>query len=538
MTELVPGELDLDRATLLELLERERTYRRAVEMERDENALKLAALEGAQVSFWDWHLQTGLGILGERWIESLGYLPEELPDSIETWHALLLPGERERADTAMIAHLEKGEPYDIVLRHRAKAGEVVHTRYRGQAVRDHEGGWTRMVGARVDLTQVRVLEQELSRAMGQYQLVYHMSPDMYCSVDPEANIKECNQTLAARLATPRENFIGRSLAEICHPCCHLELAEVLENFLESGQVRNAELELRGPDGGPIPVLLSVNAVRGKNQRILRGVCCWRDVSDVRRVEAELRALSWNLEKRVEARTRELEDSNRELERFAFVASHDLQEPMRTVSNFTGLLRKELGQELPSRIDDYLKFIEDGALRMRRLTKDLLTFARLGRSGKSIESVDLGQLAETVKKDLESALADSEGHIEVGPLPTIRGDVSQLRQMFQNLVANGVKFRGEAAPRIQIRAREVPGEIIVDFIDNGIGIQEEDQQQVFEAFRRLHTWEEYEGTGIGLAIVARVASNHGGRVSVDSEPGRGSTFTVRLPAGVGESGSPG
>ena len=225
---------------------------------------------------------------------------------------------------------------------------------------------------------------------------------------------------------------------------------------------------------------------------------------------------------------ELARSNQDLEQFAYVASHDLQEPLRMVATYTQLLAERYKGKLDSDADKYIQYAVDGALRMQKLVQDLLAFSRVGRQGMALESTDCNTVLEVSLSNLNAAIQESGAVIRRGPLPVVIADSSQLVQVFQNLIGNAIKFRGPEAPSIQVSAEAKANEWIFSVTDNGIGIASEQAENVFVIFRRLHTRAEYPGNGIGLSVCKKIVERHGGRIWVKSEAGRGSTFQFTLP----------
>ena len=225
---------------------------------------------------------------------------------------------------------------------------------------------------------------------------------------------------------------------------------------------------------------------------------------------------------------ELARSNAELEQFAYVASHDLQEPLRMVSSFTQLLGKRYQGRLDQDADEFIGFAVDGATRMQRLINDLLAYSRVGTRGKPFKPVDCQAIFRATRDNLMKVIEESEAVITQAPLPTVFGDEVQLLQLFQNLVANAIKFRGQAPPRIRVSAQKSGPEWIFAIKDNGIGIAPEHQERIFSIFQRLHHRSEYPGTGIGLALCKKIVERHGGHIGVESQPGQGSTFSFGIP----------
>jgi signal transduction histidine kinase len=219
----------------------------------------------------------------------------------------------------------------------------------------------------------------------------------------------------------------------------------------------------------------------------------------------------------------------EVERFAYVAAHDLKEPIRSIVSFSQLLKRRYGQALGADADEYLDFIVTEAMRLSSLVTDLLDYSRCETEGMAPADVDCGEAVAEVLESLRTAIASQDAQIEVAPLPRVRADRGQLRQLFQNLVANALKFsRPDVKPHIAIAAERIESAWLFTVADNGIGIEPQYADYIFQMFRRLHTRDKYSGTGIGLAICKRVVENHGGRIWVQSNPGEGTTFFFTLP----------
>jgi signal transduction histidine kinase len=225
---------------------------------------------------------------------------------------------------------------------------------------------------------------------------------------------------------------------------------------------------------------------------------------------------------------ELARSNRDLEQFAYVASHDLQEPLRMVAAYTQLLADRYQGKLDENADKYIHYAVDGALRMQILVRDLLAFSRVGREGTEPKLVDVNLAVQAALINLQSTIRDNNAQVQYGHLPSIMADQSQLAQLFQNLIGNAIKFRSQEPPIINISAEKQDRQWTFSLSDNGIGIASEYAETIFVIFKRLHTREEYSGSGIGLAICKKVVEHHGGRIWMESEPGKGSTFKFALP----------
>ncbi|TYL40006.1 histidine kinase [Natronococcus pandeyae] len=243
-----------------------------------------------------------------------------------------------------------------------------------------------------------------------------------------------------------------------------------------------------------------------------------DITDRKRLESELKE-----------RKRQLEESNERLEQFAYAASHDLQEPLRMVSSYLRLLDGRYGDEFDDEAEEFLEFAVDGADRMREMIDGLLEYSRVDTQGDPLEPVDLDRLFEEVQEDLQMRVEESNAEITTEDLPRVEGDDSQLRQVLQNLLDNAITYSGDEPPQIHVEADRNRRTWTVSVHDDGIGIDPDDQERVFEVFQRLQSREEDSGTGIGLALCQRIVERHGGRIWIDSGPGEGATFSFTLPA---------
>jgi signal transduction histidine kinase/CHASE3 domain sensor protein len=274
--------------------------------------------------------------------------------------------------------------------------------------------------------------------------------------------------------------------------------------------------LRAGDGSRLPVEYACAPIRDGGE-IVGAVLTFRDVTARRAAERAL-----------EARARDLARSNADLEQFAYVASHDLQEPLRAVVSYLQLLERRYGAQLDERAEKYIGYAVDGGRRMQTLITDLLTYSRVGRRDLEIEPVDLDVVLDRVQASLRVSIEESGATIARDPLPTVDGDVTQLTQLFQNLIANAIKFRAESVPDIHVSAERQPDTWLFSVRDNGIGIAPEYHERVFVLFQRLHGRDEYSGTGIGLAICKKIVERHGGTIWVEATPGGGSTFRFTIP----------
>ena len=280
-----------------------------------------------------------------------------------------------------------------------------------------------------------------------------------------------------------------------------------------------EVEIEAFDGSRKIILISSVPIRNDKGEVTGAISINQEITDRKRAEQERERL-----------LEEVQHSNQELQQFAYVASHDLQEPLRMISSYLQLLDKKYKGQLDEKAETYIRYAVDGAARMQKLIEGLLAYSRIS-SGITNQMVDMNLVLAAALANLEQAVQECNGTITItSPLPMVAGDETMLIQLFQNLIANALKYRKtDVSPQVQVAARRQGNQWIFSVTDNGIGIDPQYQESVFQIFKRLHTKEEYPGTGIGLASCKKIVERHDGKIWVESEPGKGSTFHFIIPA---------
>jgi PAS domain S-box-containing protein len=375
-----------------------------------------------------------------------------------------------------------------------------------------------------DRTERKRTETALRLSEATYQGILSISSDAVVCVSEAQRITFFNTGAEAIFGYTADEVIGHPLEMLVPDHARARHAAHVREFGAAHvparrMGERGEISGRRKDGSEFPAEASISKLEVGGTRVFTAVL--RDVTERRRMEESLAA-----------HVRDLARSNEELEQFAYVASHDLQEPLRMVASYTQLLARRYRGRLDDDADEFIGFAVDGVTRMQELINDLLAYSRVGAGRGERVPVALEGLLERVLHGLRPAIEEADAVVTSGPLPTVHGDPVQLGQLLQNLIANAVKFRGQSAPRVHVSARKGEGEgrWIFAVQDNGIGIAPEFADRIFVIFQRLHGRAEYPGTGIGLAICRKIVEGHGGTIHVESEPGEGSTFVFTLSEG--------
>ncbi len=516
------------------------------EAARNEHERFLMLTRATRDPVWDWNLVTDQAWLSENVERAFGWSARELAN--RQWiYDRIHPDDLARVRASFDAAV-RGESttWTCEYRFRCKDDSYRDILQRALLVYDREGQPVRMLGTMLDLTlriaieralRERGLELErintrLAAAERRFRQVFEGTASGMLIVSPQGDISMVNEAAGEIFGYELEELVTLPIDYVLPPDIDDDSALTEEEGGIAPIVGGRNVLGFHKDGHLVPVELVLSPIEGDD-----GAMTIASVSDLtarRAAEAALRERNAELG---HANT-ELARANAELERFAQVASHDLQEPLRTVSSFVQLLAKRYGEHLDETGRRYINYAVDGAERMRALIHALLAYSRLERQEVPTDAeVALPKILARVQSDLHAAITSTRAEITSEELPTVVGNEGQLAQLLLNLIGNAIKYRRDEPPRVHVSAFDEGDHWRVSVADNGIGIEPKYFERIFVVFQRLHTREIYEGTGVGLAICKRIVERHGGRIWLDSRPGEGSTFhfTVRKPAELSSAG---
>ncbi len=403
-------------------------------------------------------------------------------------------------------------------------GKTIYLWGKAGPIYDKSGNLIGAIESVRDMTEHRLSEEKIRKSEERYRMLIDTMSDGLIVRDKNGRISFVNEQLCRIWGASRDGILNRRMEEFLDEANRAVFEEEMEKR-KQGIYAPYEITWTTKDGQKVTTIMSPRVIVDENGDFAGSFSVMTDITERKRAEGALAR-----------QTLELARSNSELEQFAYVASHDLQEPLRKIQAFGERLNAKCADEISDQGRDYLKRMQNAAKRMQVLINDLLTFSRVTTRASSFTPVNLKRVVREVLLDMDFRIEQTRGKVEVGDLPVVEGDSTQLRQLFHNLIGNALKFNREGvAPMVKIRSeifkdsRKKDGSFCRIFVeDNGIGFDEAYAERIFGVFQRLHGRGVYEGTGIGLAVCRKIVERHGGSIQANSAPGRGSVFTITLP----------
>jgi PAS domain S-box-containing protein len=453
-----------------------------------------------------------------RVCEMFGYSEEELRGRLVK--DISHPDDRDLADRPR-AQVVAGESDSARLEKRYvhKDGSLIWASIAIALERDAAGKPLYAVSVLDDVTSRKHAEDALRQSEDLFRKTFELAASGVAHVSLDGVFLRVNRRLTEMLGYTEAELLGRSVKDISHPEDR-DVTDAQRALIRAGERESLRFEKRylAKDGEVVWVSLGVALVRNAAGTPQYEIAMFDDITERKHAEVALREAH-----------EELKRSNSELEQFAYVASHDLQEPLRMVSSYTQLLERRYGEKFDADAKEFMAYIVDGATRMKQLIEDLLAYSRVGTKGKDFKPADLDKSVRRAIGNLKAAIEESGASVTYDPMPVVPADEVQLAQLFQNLMGNALKFRAPSVqPRIHVGVKDLGESFELSVRDNGIGIEPQYFERIFMVFQRLHNKGEYSGTGIGLAIVKKVVERHGGHIRVESKLGEGSAFIFTLP----------
>src|SRR3984885_9145924 len=464
----------------------------------------------------------GIALLNVQAEKQFGYLRDELlgqpvkniiPEGFA--ERLIADGTRSAAD-ALAQQIGTG----IELYGRRKDGSAFPIEIMLSPLESAEG--ILVTAAIRDISVRKAAEKHLAQMEGRYRGLLEAAPDAMVVVNQSGEIVLLNVQAEKQFGYSRDELVGKKVKSLIpEGFAERLIADALrsaEDALAQQIGTGIELIARRKDGSDFPIEIMLSPLESAEGILVTAAI--RDITARKAGEANLLV-----------KVQELKRSNEELGQFAYIASHDLQEPLRMVASYTQLLSRRYKGKLDADADEFISFAVDGASRMQRLIQDLLAYSRVGTKGTDLLDYSSEDALQQALINLRAPIGDSGALVTHDPLPTVLADEMQLIQLFQNLVGNAIKYQSPGVPVIHVSAAmNVEKKWIFSIRDNGLGIDPQYFEKIFGMFQRLHKREEFAGTGIGLAICKKIVERHGGNISVESQPGHGSTFRFTLEAG--------
>ena len=496
-------EMDID------ITERKKAEEELLKSERQFHALAEAMPQIVWITRGDgWNIY-----FNQKWVDYTGLTLEESYG--HGWNKPFHPDDQKRAWDAWQNAVHNNRIYSLECRLRRADGAYRWWLVRGVPFFNESGAIDKWFGTCTDIHEIKQAEEKIRLSNIYNRSLIEASLDPLVTIGHDGKITDLNEATEQVTGYSRDELVGTDFTDYFTEPDKAE--EGYQEVFKEGLISDYGLEIQHKDGSIIPVLYNASVYKDESGKVIGVFAAARDITTLKKADEVLKS-----------KLEELARSNEELEQFAYISSHDLQEPLRMITSYLQLLQRKYRGNLDEKADMYIHFAVDGASRMQNLINDLLGYSLVSKSTREVENVDCEVILNNVLSGIKAVIKDNNATISHGPLPELMADSTQIDQVFQNLILNGIKYHGEEAPKIHIAAEKKAIEWVFSVHDNGIGIDPQYSNKIFEIFKRLHTKERYPGTGIGLAICKKIIEKQDGRIWVESELGKGSTFYFTLP----------
>jgi PAS domain S-box-containing protein len=508
-------------------------------LRKSEAGLRLAQRIG-RIGSWEVDLRKSITEWSEETYRIFGCRPGTFHPTTEGFFRLVHPEDRDLVRRARLEALEHDKSFSVDYRIVGDDGSERFVAQQARIIRDETGDPIQLIGTIQEITDRKLAEAALRESEERFRVLFERSPEAIFILDPQGGdpelpIVDCNEVACRQHGYTRNELIGRSFSLLDDALTQPEKIEQFVQRVRQLRVIQAETSRRRKDGSRFYFESWTTLIATSNRDLMLDM--GRDISERKKTEAAVHRINEELEARVLERTRQLEQANRELEAFSYSISHDLRAPVRAITGFSQIIAADYGQQFQGEVARLFTLISKSGQRMGELIDDLLSFSRLSALELRRAPVDMTALARSVVAELRLDQTNGHARVRVADLPAANGDASMLRQVLTNLLTNALKFsRNAAEPIVTVDARNDQDRVVYCVRDNGVGFEMKYASKLFKVFQRLHKPEQFEGTGVGLAIVQRVVHRHGGQVWAESKPGQGAVFCFTLPAAEEQSGS--
>jgi len=465
------------------------------------------------IGSWEWDIPQNKITWTDELFRLYGEDPKKFESTFENYLNFIHPEDRDRVTGIILGASKSHQPFDFFHRIIRKDGHIRIHHSRGEVFADASGNAVLMTGTAQDVTQIKEAENKNHTLAA----IVESSGDAIISKTLTSHITSWNKKAEEIFGYKAAEVIGKHIS-ILFPVDRLaEEEQIIANIKKGKSIINYETVRKRKDGSEFDVAVTISPILDEEKNILGVSKIARDITERK-----------NAEERLQRYTQELEYKNNETQQFTYIASHDLQEPLRTITNYINLFSEDYKGKFDGNADIYIKFIHNAATRMQILVRDLLEYTRI-ENDNALEDVDCNSLVKEVIENIKLTVIETNAYIKLDNLPIIKGYRTRLVSLFQNLLSNSIKFRKkDIAPIIEIKAEEKAAHWLFSISDNGIGIEKDYYEKIFKLFQRLHPRNEYEGTGIGLAHCKKIVELSGGKIWVESKAGEGTTFYISLP----------